>query len=131
MASFVEGSRKSFKAGADLSSSQYLAVKLTAAGVIGIATAATDVVIGILLNKPKQNDSGDVFMRSGGVTCKAICGAAVNLNDPLTVNSSGQLITATPASAGAVPTTQLVGYAQEATTAAGQVFEFMPSLAKI
>jgi hypothetical protein len=125
MASFVEGSRKTHKAGVDLSTvGQYLAVKLSATGVVVLAAAPTDVVIGICMTKgAKLNDSVDVFMRSGGVTVKAQAGGTIAINDAVTSNASGQLITTTTAG------NQIVGYAQEPAVA-GQIFEIMPSLAK-
>jgi hypothetical protein len=124
MASFVEGSRKSHKAGVDFSNLQYVAVKLSAAGVVVPAAAATDVIIGISMTKCKQNDTVDVFMRSGGVTTKALAGGTIALNDAVTSNAAGALITTVVAG------NQIVGYAQEPAVA-GQIFELMTSTAKV
>jgi hypothetical protein len=124
MAAFVEGSQKTHKAGVDFSTLQYVAVKLSAAGVVIPAAAATDVIIGISLTKCKINDSVAVFMRSGGVTVKALAGGTIALGDAVTSNAAGALITTTTAG------NQIVGYAQEPATA-GQIFEIMPSTAKV
>jgi len=51
---------ESFKAGADLSEKQYYAVELTAADTVNAASAATDTVIGALLNKPKLGQAAAV-----------------------------------------------------------------------
>lgn len=50
----------SFTAGGTLSSSQYLAVKLSADDTVVICTAATDKPIGILQNKPASGATAEV-----------------------------------------------------------------------
>ena len=52
----TKGLEVSFPASGDLSASQYLAVKLNSAGRIVLVTAITDIVIGILQNKPDAID---------------------------------------------------------------------------
>lgn len=124
MASMVEGSRKTHKAGVDFSTLQYVAVKLSAVGIVVPAAAATDTIIGVNMTKCKLNDSVDVFMRSGGVTCKGLSGGTINIGDAVTSNAAGALITTVTAG------NQIVGYAQEPAVA-GQVFELMTSTSKV
>src|SRR3954466_13157875 len=60
------------RAGADLSatSAQYKFVKLNSSGDVILCAATTDIPIGVLQNKPKQNQAATVAI--GGVTkCQA------------------------------------------------------------
>lgn len=87
-------------AGADLSGSQYLAVKLNASGQAVPITAATDVPIGILQNQPKSGQEAEIVV-SGGSKIKA--SAAISLPAQLTVSATG-------AAAAAVAGTDITKY---------------------
>lgn len=78
------------KAGADLSSNQYFAVKLDANGDVVLAGAGEG--IGILLNAPQSGDSADVAIPGGGALAKA--GAAIDEGAYLKSNASGKLVVA-------------------------------------
>ena len=120
MASNVEGNNKGFKAGADLSAKQFFIVKLTAAGIVGLASAATDAIIGVLQNKPTSGDNADVKLRNSAGTGKVIAGGNIAINDRLTANADGKAIATTTAG------NQVFGRAIE-TAVAGDIFEYMPT----
>lgn len=62
-------------AGADLSSSQYLFVKLNASGQAVICNGATDSPIGVLQNDPASGEEASVLVVGG---TKLVAGAAIN-----------------------------------------------------
>jgi len=102
----------SFPAASDLSSKQYMTVKLNSAGKIALAEDA-DVQIGILQDKPAAaNRAGSV--RMGGISRAQITGTVAILDrvgvSPLT---DGVLITTT------LDTVNFVGIALGAHTADG------------
>lgn len=82
------------KAGADLSSSQYLFVECSAADTVTVCNAAGERAIGVLQNDPTTNGAATVAV-SGVVKVKA--GAAVSANALVKTNSSGKAITAAAA----------------------------------
>ena len=100
-------------AGADLSSSQFLAVKLSTSADRQVVLESTGGVqiYGILQNKPTSGQVADVCLF--GIS-KAVVGAAVTRGDRLMTNSSGQLITATS-------TNIQVAQALESATGSGQI----------
>lgn len=76
-------------AGADLSASQYLLVKLNASGAVVLCTASTDLPIGVLVNKPVANQPCELVVI--GVT-KVVAGAAISANTVIMPNASSQAI---------------------------------------
>lgn len=98
-------------AGADLSTSQYLAVKMNASGQAVPVTAATDVPIGVLQNQPKATQEAEVVV-AGGTKIKA--SAAITLPAALTVSATG----AAAAAVAGTDTTKYV-YGQPLTAAGG------------
>lgn len=111
------------KAAADLSSSQYLAVKLDSSGNVALATAATDVIAGTVQNKPVANDTANVKLRSCNGTLKIKAGGTLAINDAVTSNASSLGIATTTAG------NQIIGYATKAAVS-GDIVELMPSTAK-
>jgi hypothetical protein len=97
-------------ASADLSAKQYYAVKITAARVTGLVSAATDLVYGILQNKPKSGQVCDVAIF--GIT-KAVAGGSVTAGHLMGVNSSGQIVEFVTSSGNTA-----VGYAIESGSSA-------------
>lgn len=75
-------------AGADLSTKQFYAVKLSAANTV-ILAGAGDLIYGILQNKPTSGQAADVSIF--GVT-KAILGGTVTGGNKLKVDSAGKLV---------------------------------------
>lgn len=100
-------------ASADLSAKQFYAVKITAARVVGLVAAVTDITYGILQNKPKSAQVCDVALF--GIV-KAVAGGSITAGDKLEVNSSGQVITYTTSG-----TACIIGQALE-TAVSAQVF---------
>jgi hypothetical protein len=123
MTSIVEGNRRSFVAGADLTAKQYYIVKVVS-GVLQVATAATDKLLGVLENTPASGELGSVHLRSGAGTLKVKLGGTVNENDAVTSDGSGLGI-ATSSSGN-----QILGYAL-AGGVSGDILEVMPSSAKV
>jgi hypothetical protein len=125
MSHFVEGSHRGFKAAADLSGHQFGIVKTDANGNIVKAAAATDILLGTLVDKPTLNRTGDVRLRSasGTLNVKVGAGGAIAKGDAVTSDANGLGITTTTAG------NQLLGYAMEAG-AVGAIIEILPSLAK-
>lgn len=98
-------------AAADLSTSQYYAVKITAARAVNLANTGGEVAYGILQNKPTLGQPADVCFL--GVT-KAAAGAAFAAGAQLMTDATGRMITRTSAN-------HCVALAIEAATVAGQL----------
>lgn len=80
------------EAGADLSANQFHIVKLDASGNVVLGAASTDVVLGVLQNKPLLGEA--VCVAKGGVS-KVLCGAvSVAVGDLVASNASGLAATA-------------------------------------
>lgn len=75
-------------AGADLSGSQYLAVKITGAAAVGLCGAGENS-LGILQNDPGNGEAASV--RFVGPS-KAVYGGAVGAGDRLTPDANGKLV---------------------------------------
>ena len=88
MAYEIPGLLASFTAGEDLSSAQYLAVKINSDGNI-VKAGAGERAIGILQDKPENGKAGSVMLY--GIS-KAVYGASVTAGDVLEVDSDGKLI---------------------------------------
>lgn len=123
MAHFVEGNYKTFRVGAaDIPAGS--AVKLTS-GLLVVASAATDKILGVVDAKAYIGKVADVHLRSAAGTISIVVGAggAVAANDAVTSDASGLGITTTSSG------NQIIGYAVEAG-AVGAVCELLPSTAK-
>lgn len=70
-------------------SGQFLAVVLTAARTVGIASSLTVPIYGILQNTPMATDPADVGI--SGIS-KAVAGGVIAFGNELSINASGQLI---------------------------------------
>jgi Uncharacterized conserved protein (DUF2190) len=105
-------------------SGQFLAVTPTADGVCGISSASTQFCLGILQNMPiAVNEPCDIGIF--GVS-KAVSGAAITVNTPLMVDSSGRVITYVSSGGN-----YCIGYAMDGATGAGvviSIFVFGPGL---
>lgn len=94
MAFDIPGQTRSYEAGADLSSKQYTFVKKSGAQVVG-AAAATDLVIGVLQNKPSAQGKAATVMISG--VSKVIAAEQLAAGVPVYITSAGK-VTSTKAS---------------------------------
>jgi hypothetical protein len=107
-------------AAADYSAKQYYAMKLTAEGPPPTATlcsTAGEQAHGILQDDPGAANRGCTVQLLG--TSKAVAGAAISFLAPLTVDSSGRVVTMTANNEGKI------GHALRAATAAGDVIEIL------
>ena len=79
-------------AGESLLTKKYYIVQLDASGNIEVAEGATDLIVGVLQNKP---DTGEAAVVRFGGTSKVVCGGTVNIGDWLTSDGSGKAIATT------------------------------------
>lgn len=125
---YIDGSNRSFISTNDLSAAtnQYLIVKADASNVgqVVLATAATDVILGVLMNTPKAGDNAVVRLRSTVGTLPVLAGGTVAIGDAITANASSKGITTVTAG------NQILGYALRAAVT-GDILEVMPSSAKV
>lgn len=120
---FVEESHKTFTAQADIPAGSI--VKLgTLPNTIVVATAATDVTIGVINAAVKNGFDIDVRLRSASGTISVKAGGTITAGAAVTTNGSGLGIVTTTAA------NQILGYALE-PGAAGAIVELMPSTAKV
>lgn len=126
MGVIVDGVRASFLGvtGTDYTTSLYKIVQFTAAGRVDVATASTQNIVGVLMQKARANGELDVLLRNGGGIGKVVYGGTVAIGDALTANASGQAIKTTTAN------DQILGYAIEAGTV-GQIGSFLFSQQKV
>jgi len=83
----------SLPASADLSTKQYLAVKVNASGKLAVASTG-EFAIGILQDKPSADGTIGNVLPFGGRKMKAVAGGTVTAGDLLKVDSAGKLQTA-------------------------------------
>ena len=106
-------------AGEDLSSSKYLIVQLDASGNIEIGEGGTDLLVGVLQNKPESG--GAALYRFAG-TSKVVASAAIAIGALVTSASDGEAVTTT------TDKDVVVGRALEAAAAAGDIIEIQLSI---
>jgi hypothetical protein len=96
MSQIIRAFEKSFVSTNDLSAAanQYCIVKADVSNdqAIVLAAAATDPVVGILVNLPKATKAANVQWLG---SCKVIAGGTVTRGDKVTSDSSGHAITTT------------------------------------
>jgi len=115
------GSRATFKSAADYSAKQFYIVKLTAADTVTLASAATDVILGTITNKPAAatGASTTVQLRGSGEIGQVILGGTVSaVNARLTADSNGKAVVTTTTG------NQVFGLALE-TGVAGDVVRYL------
>jgi hypothetical protein len=96
MTAINEGRRHAFKAGADLSNSQFHLVKQQANGSVILASADTDKIVGILDNAPVQNDTATVTLVNAQGTAKVVLGSGgCAVGDLLTADTNGAAVVTT------------------------------------
>lgn len=121
MATFQNGDRGSFPAGADLTGKRYHIVKLDSNGAVVLATAGTDAIIGVLDNEPKAGGTAEVVLINGQGTFKVKAGADIAKDAYITAGSGG-LAAATTTSGHRVIGRNLIAAAVN-----GEVFEYVKS----
>lgn len=110
-----EAVNATYVAGADLSSNQYMAVKLNTSGEVVAVAAVTDVPIGILNNAPKQGEAAEVVIIGGA---KIVAAGAIALPAVLGVDANGK---AKKLTVGTDTTQYVIGQAESATAASGEI----------
>lgn len=109
-----------FKAAADYSAKQYFIMKQSDEDEVTIASAATDLLIGTLTNKPKAGENAAIFGRFGGGTGKVVLGGTVTRGAFLTADSAGKAVATTTVGQ------EVLGRALNAGDA-GDIIEYSPS----
>lgn len=115
MASSINGSVKSYTAGANLDA--YVLVKKSGSGVVVVDTPATDVPVGITVNMALSGQPVAVRLLNAGGTALLKVGAAIAVNAAVYADAAGV--------GGASDKNVLLGYAEEASTASGDVIEVL------
>lgn len=109
-------------AGANLSSSQYKAVKFasTAGEIVAADGHADEMTCGLLQNDPTDGEAADVAY--SGIA-KGLCeSTAIVFGDPVTTNATGELQIVTAAK------DKCIGHALETSSAVGDVIKVLVSL---
>jgi len=115
MSQHVPGAIKSFKAAADYSAKQYYIMYVSADNTVTIGSAASQALVGTLLNEPKANEGATIAV-SG--TSKVIAGGTITIGDRLTTDSSGKAVATT------TDGQNIIGTAIEAADAS-DIFEYV------
>jgi hypothetical protein len=102
-------------AGADLSTHKNKFAKVTADYTVGLATANTDGVVGVIDDIPHNAAGAQVAIRFGG-TCQILAGAAFSAGAKVTPDATSRAIAA-------VATQDYHAIALQAATAAGDLIE--------
>lgn len=100
-------------AGADLTAKQFFLVKLSTSAddTVLLAAANTDVVYGVLTNKPNTGQAAEVQIVG---VAKVVAGAAFTRGDALMSDANGNAITKTS-------TNPIFGYALESAGGSGEI----------
>jgi hypothetical protein len=104
----------------DLSAKRYYIVKQQTDRTLVLASAATDELFGVINKPAAAGGEVSVVGRNADGTFKVAAGASFSAQAYLTADSTGRAIGTTNSG------DQLIGIAQEAATAAGQIVEYMP-----
>jgi hypothetical protein len=99
------------KAENDLSTFRYCFVELSGADQVDLCDATTDVVFGVLQDKPQANEAADVVI-SGITKCRA--GATITAGNEISTTTSGNAT-----GAGSTSGTRIVGQAITAAASGG------------
>lgn len=99
MSAYTGSPFESKKAGADLSAKQFFIVKADSAAndQVVLASAATDNLLGVMMDKPTSGDYGGVAMIGRGGKVPVQYGGTVAAGDKLTSDANGKAITTTTA----------------------------------
>lgn len=81
-------------ANGDLSANQNYFVKLTGDGQVELCSAATDVVLGVLKNRPKANEEAAIAYRDGDIV-NVVAGGAISINARVGTDADGKAIAKT------------------------------------
>lgn len=120
-------------AGADLSTKQFLAVKLNSSGKAVVASAG-EFAVGVLQNKPASGQTASIA--TVGAITKAVAGGSITAGATVAVDAAGKFVDATEAkvntsdagsSTDAVIASNVIGVALEGASS-GDVFPLLITL---
>jgi hypothetical protein len=106
-------------AGEAMTTKQYYIVQLDASGNIEVAEGATDLIVGVLQNKPAAGAAA--LYRFGG-TSKVVSAGSVAIGDWVTTDSAGKAVATT------TDGNIVIGRALEVGTTDGDIFEVQLSI---
>lgn len=92
MSQSINSNERTGVAGEDLSAKKYFIVQLDASGNIEVAEGATDLIVGVLQNKPQ---SGEAALYRFGGTTKVQAGGSISIGDWVTAASDGEAVATT------------------------------------
>lgn len=96
---------------------QYKIVRASSATQVTTTTAATQIPLGVLQNRPASGQAAEVRVNSGSTT-KCVAGAAITAGAEVMSDASGRAITATT-------TNEVVGIALTAAANAGELIDLL------
>lgn len=114
MSQSIRDFEKTLPAGEDMDDKQYYIVQLDASGDVELGEGATDLIVGVLQNKPLDTE-GAIYRFAG--TTKVVASAAISIGDWITSTSAGKAVTTT------TDKDFVVGRALEAATDDGDIIE--------
>lgn len=83
---------KTLVAGEDMREKQYYIVQLAADGELEVAEGATDLIVGVLQNKPNVDEAA---LYRFGWTSKVIAGGSIAIGDWVTTDGNGKAVATT------------------------------------
>ena len=98
----------------DLSEKQFYIMQMDSDGNMEIAESATDLILGVLQDKPESGQAG-TYRHAG--TSKVVASAAIAIGADVTTTSAGKAVTTTTQG------DKVIGIALEAAAADGDIIE--------
>lgn len=92
MSQQIAAFEKTLVAGEDMTAKQFYIVQLDATGKAEVAEGATDLILGVLQNKP---NTGEAALYRFLGTAKVIAGGSVAIGDWVTTDSAGKAVATT------------------------------------
>ena len=92
MSQSLNSTERTGNAGEDMSTKQYYIVQLDASGNIEVGEGATDLLVGVLQNKPA---SGEAALYRFAGTSKVIAGGTIGVGAMVTTDANGKAVATT------------------------------------
>ena len=103
----------------DLSAKQFYIVQMDSSGDMEVAEGATDLLLGVLQDKPESGQAG-TYRHTG--TTKVVASAAIAIGDWVTTTNAGKAVATT------TDKDIVIGKALEAAAADGDIIEIQLSI---
>ena len=103
----------------DLSAKQFYIVQMDSSGDMEVAEGATDLLLGVLQNKPESGQAGTYRFEG---TTKVVASAAIAIGDWVTTTNAGKAVATT------TDKDIVIGKALEAAAADGDIIEIQVSI---